>query len=69
MPSLDVVQLPLTLKMTTAQVVETSGTVNNSPILDYNHLKDYAPPTYDYVIVFLLLLADLFLKGTLLVVK
>ena len=32
-------QLTLTLKMTTAQVVETSVTVNNnSPIQDYVHL-------------------------------
>ena len=32
------VQLTLTLKMTTAQVVETSVTVNNnSPIQDYVH--------------------------------
>ena len=35
-PSTDVIQLTLTLKMTTAQVVETSVTVdNNSPIQDY----------------------------------
>ena len=35
-PSTDVLQLTLTLKMTTAQVVETSVTVNNnSPIQDY----------------------------------
>ena len=34
----DVIQLTLTLKMTTAQVVETSVTVNNnSPIQDYVH--------------------------------
>ena len=32
------IQLTLTLKMTTAQVVETSVTVNNnSPIQDYIH--------------------------------
>ena len=30
-PSTDVIQLTLTLKMTTAQVVETSVTVNNKP--------------------------------------
>ena len=29
------VQVTLTLKMTAAQVVETSVTVNNSPIQDY----------------------------------
>ena len=35
-PSTDVIQVTLTLKMTTAQVVETSVTVNNnSPIQDY----------------------------------
>ena len=34
----DVIQLTLTVKMTTAQVVETSVTVNNnSPIQDYVH--------------------------------
>ena len=37
-PSTDVIQLSLTLKMTTAQVVETSVTFNNnSPIQDYVH--------------------------------
>ena len=36
-PSTDVTQLTLTLKMTTAQVVVTSVTVNNnSPIQDYS---------------------------------
>ena len=40
-PSTDMIQLTLTLKMTTAQVVETSVTVNNnSPIQDYVHLDD-----------------------------
>ena len=34
-PSTDVIWLTLTLKMTTAQVVETSVTVNNNPIQDY----------------------------------
>ena len=35
-PSTDVIQLTLTLKMTTAQVVETSVTVNNnSPMQDF----------------------------------
>ena len=32
--------------MTTSQVVETSVTVNNSPIQDYDHLDEHAPPTY-----------------------
>ena len=40
-PSTGVIQLTLTLKMTTAQVVETSITVNNnSPIQDYVHPDD-----------------------------
>ena len=44
-PSTDVIQLTLTLKMTTAQVVETSVTVNNnSPILDYVHPDDQTQP-------------------------
>ena len=35
------VQLTLTLKMTTTQVVQTSDTViNNSPIHNYSHLDD-----------------------------
>ena len=34
--------------MNTAQVVETSVTVNNnSPIQDYIHLDDHAQPTYE----------------------
>ena len=42
-------QLTFTLKMTTAQVVETSVTVNNnSPIQDYVHPDDQTPPTFDY---------------------
>ena len=42
------VQVTLTLKMTAAQVVETSVTVNNSPIQDYTsaHRDDHAQPTY-----------------------
>ena len=47
MPSTDVIQLTLSLKMTTAQVVETSGTVNNnSPIQDYFHPDDQTQPTF-----------------------
>ena len=43
----DVIQLTLTLKMTTAQVVETPVTVNkNSPIQDYVHPEDHTQPTY-----------------------
>ena len=46
--STDVIQLTLTLKMTTAQVVETSVTVNNnSPIQDYTHLDDQTQPTFE----------------------
>ena len=47
-PSTDVIQLTLTLKMTTAQVVETSATVNNnSPIQDYVHSDDQTQPTFE----------------------
>ena len=39
------IQLTLTLKMTTAQVVETSVTVNNnSPIQGYVHPDDQTQP-------------------------
>ena len=38
----------LSLKMTTAQVVKTSVTVNNnSPIQDYVHLDDQTQPTFE----------------------
>ena len=40
------IQLTLTLKMTTAQVVETLVTVN-SPIQDYVHLDDQTQPTFE----------------------
>ena len=41
------IQLTLTLKMTTRQVVETSVTVNNnSPIQDYVHPDDQTQPTF-----------------------
>ena len=47
-PSTGVIQLTLTLKMTTAQVVETSVTVNNiSPIQDYVHPDDQTQPTFE----------------------
>ena len=47
-PSTDVIQLTLTLKMTTAQVAETSVTVNNnSPIQDYIHPDDQTQPTLE----------------------
>ena len=36
--------------MTTAQVVETSVTVNNnSPIQDYVHLNDQSQPTFEII--------------------
>ena len=42
------IQLTLTLKMTTVQVVETSVTVNkNSPIQDYVHPDDQTQPTFE----------------------
>ena len=51
-PSTDMIQLTLTLKMTTAQVVETSVTVNNnSPIQDYVHPDDQTQP-FEIIIVF-----------------
>ena len=39
-------QLTLTLKITTARVVGTSVTVNNSPIQDYVHLDGHPQPTH-----------------------
>ena len=46
--STDVIQLTLTLKMTTARVQETSVTVNNnSPIQDYVHPDDQTQPTFE----------------------
>ena len=45
------IQLTLTLKMTTAQVVETSVTVNsNSPIQDYIHPDDQIQPAFEMLI-------------------
>ena len=47
-PSTDVIQLTLTLKMTTTQVVKTSVTVNNnSPIQDYIHPDNQTQPTFE----------------------
>ena len=49
-PSTDVIQLSLTLKMTTAQVAETSVTVNNnSPFPDCVHPDDHTQPTYEMI--------------------
>ena len=50
------IQLTLTLKMNTAQVVETSVTVNNnSPIQDYVHPDDQTQPTFEICFVLVLL--------------
>ena len=51
-PSIDVIQLTLTLTMTTAQVVETSVTVNISPVQDYIyiHLDNHVKPTCPYTV-------------------
>ena len=47
-PSTDGTQLTLTLKMTTAQGVETSVTVTNiSPIQDFVRPDDQTQPTYE----------------------
>ena len=44
----DVIQLSLTLKMTTAQVFKTSVIVNNnSPIQDYVHPDYQTQPTFE----------------------
>ena len=46
-PSTEVIQPTLTLKMTTGQVVETSVAVNNnSPIQEYFHPDDQTQPTF-----------------------
>ena len=46
--NIDCILLTLTLKMTTAQVVEMSVTVNNnSPIQDYVHPDDQTRPTFE----------------------
>ena len=45
-PSTDVIQLTMTLKTTTTQVVETSVTVNNNgPIQNYVHPDNHTQPT------------------------
>ena len=42
------IQLTLTVKVTTTEVVEMSVTINNnSPIHDYVHSDDHAQPTYE----------------------
>ena len=35
------------MKITTTQLVQTSVTVNNSPIQDYFHPDNHAQPTYE----------------------
>ena len=40
-------QLTLTLKMITAQVIETSFAVNNSPIHNHDQPDNHVPPTYE----------------------
>ena len=51
-PSTDVIQLTLTQKMTTAQVVETSVTVNNNtPVQDYVHPDDQTQSTFIKLII------------------
>ena len=51
-PSTDVIQLTLTQKMTTPQVVETSATVNNSPIQDYVSLRSPGRSNSTYLVIF-----------------
>ena len=50
-PSTDVIQLTLTLKMATTQVVKTSATVNNSPIQYYVNADDPISPTHDLLLL------------------
>ena len=57
--STDVIQLTLTLKMTTAQVVKTSVTVNNSPIQDYVHPDDQTQPTFEIIFMIIIDLTGL----------
>ena len=45
------IQLTLTLKMTTTQVVETLVTVTNSPIQDYVHPYDHTQPACSFLLV------------------
>ena len=58
--STDVIQLTLTLKVTTAQVVETSVTVNtNSPIQYYVHPDDQTQPTFEIIFMIVIDLTGL----------
>ena len=45
-PLTDVILLTLTLKMTTAAIVEPSIIINNSPVQDYAHTEDHTQPTF-----------------------
>ena len=52
-PTLELVDETLTLKMTTAQVVETSVTVNNnSPIQEYVHPDNQTQHTFEMTLGF-----------------
>ena len=65
------IQLTLTLKMTTAQVVEASVTVNNnSPIQDYVCPDDQTQPTFEYLwlLCLLKLLTKAYIFGSLTIV-
>ena len=58
--STDVIQLTLTLKMTTAQVVKTSVTVNNNnPIQDYIHPDHQNRPTFEIMFMIIIDLTGL----------
>ena len=47
------------MKMTTAQIVETSVTVNNnSPIHDYVHPDDQTQPTFIIIIIIIILCVE-----------
>ena len=53
-----VIQLTLTLKMTTAQVVKTPVTAvkKNSPIQDYVYPNDQTQPTFEIIITIIIVL-------------
>ena len=58
--STDMIQLTLTLKMTTAQVVETSVSVSNKiPIQDYIHPDDQTQPTFEIIFMIIIDLTGL----------
>ena len=63
-PSTYVMQRTLTLKMTTAQVVETSVTAvnKNSPIQDYVYLDDQTQPTFEIIIIIIIILIIIQMK-------